>query len=107
MRLLYAANKVSTGAIEFLRCNGVSTVIVGGLALDYCVKQTLMQLRQPGFEVIVNLGASRGLSAETTAAALNEMQEQDVRQDSGDTFVFAERFIQHLRLSFGIKDRAA
>lgn len=74
-----AAEKVSTGAIEFLKYNGVESVIVGGLALDYCVKQTVVQLRKAGFDVIVNLGASRGLMMETTTKALMEMRGQGVR----------------------------
>ena len=31
---------LSTGAIEYLRCHGITTVICGGLATDYCVKNT-------------------------------------------------------------------
>ena len=30
---------LSTGAIEYLRCHGITTVICGGLATDYCVKK--------------------------------------------------------------------
>jgi len=74
-----AAEKVSTGAIEFLKYNGVESVIVGGLALDYCVKQTVIQLCRAGLAVIVNLGASRGLAAATVTQALQEMREQGVR----------------------------
>ena len=47
-------DRLSTGAIEFLRASGVSTVLVGGLATDYCVCTTALQLRRAGFEVIVN-----------------------------------------------------
>ncbi len=72
------AEKLSTGVIEFLKYNEITTVIVGGLALDICVKQTVMQLRKAGFRVIVNLGACRGLSVETTEKALAEMLEHGV-----------------------------
>lgn len=70
------AEKVSTGLIEFLRCKGVETVIVGGLATDYCVKQTVLQLLAAGFETIVNLGACRGLASDTTEQAILQMQQQ-------------------------------
>jgi nicotinamidase/pyrazinamidase len=70
------AEKVSTGLIEFLRCKGVQTVIVGGLATDYCVKQTVLQLLAAGFETIVNLGACRGLASDTTEQAILQMQQQ-------------------------------
>ena len=39
------ANTLSTGAIEYLREHGITTVICGGLATDYCVKNTVLQLR--------------------------------------------------------------
>ncbi len=70
------AGKLSTGVIEFLKCHGIGTVIVGGLATDYCVKNTVLQLLAAGFAVIVNLGACRGISPETVGKALFEMQEK-------------------------------
>lgn len=66
-------NKISTGAIEYLRFHGITTVICGGLATDYCVKNTVLQLRDAGFEVILNKAACRGIAPETTEAALQEM----------------------------------
>ena len=68
------AETVSTGAIEFLQAKGVRTVIVGGLATDYCVKTTVLQLLRAGLQVIVNLGACRGLQADSTALAIEEMK---------------------------------
>ncbi|MGE3320088.1 MAG: nicotinamidase [Candidatus Berkiella sp.] len=70
------AERVSTGLIEFLRSKGVKTVIVGGLATDYCVKETVLQLLAAGFATIVNLGACRGLTKETTEQAITLMQQQ-------------------------------
>jgi nicotinamidase/pyrazinamidase len=63
----------STGVIEWLRQRRVETVLVGGLATDYCVKTTVLQLRRAGFRVIVNLAACRGVAGETTAAAIAAM----------------------------------
>ena len=69
----YLAEKRSTGVIEFLRHNGVERVLVGGLALDYCVKTTALQLRRAGFEVIVYLLACRAMNdAGITLAASQE-----------------------------------
>ncbi|MEO4049350.1 nicotinamidase [Pseudomonas sp. CAU 1711] len=68
------AEKRSTGAIEFLRQNGVQRVLVGGLALDYCVKTTALQLRRAGFAVDVYLPACRAIAAETADAACAEMR---------------------------------
>ena len=67
------AERQSTGVIEFLKCQGVETVLVGGLATDYCVKTTALQLRRAGFRVVVNLAACRGIAPETVQAALREM----------------------------------
>ncbi|WP_407331913.1 nicotinamidase [Enterovibrio sp. 27052020O] len=66
--------KLSTGLIEWLTAQHVKTVLVGGLATDYCVKTTALQLKTHGhFDVWVNLDACRGIANETTAAACNEM----------------------------------
>lgn len=66
----------STGAIEWLRERGVKVLIVGGLATDYCVKTTVMQLLRAGFQVIVNLGACRGISSDSTSEAIATMRQQ-------------------------------
>jgi nicotinamidase/pyrazinamidase len=68
--------RLSTGVIEFLRSRQITTVIVGGLALDYCVKTTVLQLLRAGFQVIVNLAACRGLAQATSEIALSEMKNQ-------------------------------
>ena len=64
---------ISTGVIEYLRDRGVKVVVVGGLATDYCVKNTVLQLRRAGFAVILNRAACRGVADDTTEAALEAM----------------------------------
>lgn len=71
-------NTLSTGAIEFLRCHGITTIICGGLATDYCVKNTVLQLVAAGFDVVLNKAACRGIAPDTVAAALAEMAEAGV-----------------------------
>lgn len=68
------ANTRSTGVIEWLRARGVSHVILGGLATDYCVKTTVLQLCDAGFNVVVNLAACRGIAPDTVAEAQQAMQ---------------------------------
>lgn len=70
------AEHMSTGIIEYLNANAVSTVIVGGLATDYCVQHTVLQLLSAGFTVIVNSAAIRGVAQETSQAAINNMIKQ-------------------------------
>lgn len=72
------SEKLSTGVIEYLKWNSVDVVIVGGLATDYCVKTTAMQLRKNGFLVIVNLEACRGVAPETTQKAIEEMSNNEI-----------------------------
>ncbi|KFZ37847.1 amidase [Shewanella mangrovi] len=68
------ANRISTGVIEWLQQKEVNTVIVGGLALDFCVKTTALQLAEAGFRVYLNLAACRAISEEGAQQACNEMQ---------------------------------
>ncbi|MBP2645091.1 MAG: nicotinamidase/pyrazinamidase [Firmicutes bacterium] len=68
------AQSLSTGVIEYLLQHQIDTVIVGGLATDYCVKTTVLQLLGAGFKVVVNLGACRGITPETTQQAIEQMQ---------------------------------
>ena len=73
------ANTLSTGVIEFLKLHGITTVICGGLATDYCVKNTVLQLKAAGFDVILNKAACRGIAPETVATALEEMTRAGVK----------------------------
>lgn len=68
-------NKQTTGLIEFLKCNDIDTVIVGGLATDYCVATTAKQLHSAGFSVIINLASCRGIAEDTVESAIKEMKE--------------------------------
>ncbi|KPN70764.1 nicotinamidase [Neisseria sp. 83E34] len=69
--------RLSTGLIEWLTLQNTNTVIVGGLATDYCVKTTVLQLLKGGkWRVIVNAAACRGIAPETVEAAWQEMKAQ-------------------------------
>jgi len=70
--------RLSTGLIEFLKSKNIENVIVGGLATDYCVKTTAIQLNKAGFNVIVNLKACRGISIDTVESSLDEMKYQNI-----------------------------
>ncbi|MDN2661919.1 isochorismatase family protein [Psychromonas sp. 14N.309.X.WAT.B.A12] len=68
----------STGVIEWLKEKKVNEVIVGGLATDYCVKTTVLQLVKAGFKVILNKAACRGIADDSIQSAYQEMQEVGV-----------------------------
>lgn len=71
-------NTMSTGAIEFLKCNNIKTVIVGGLATDYCVATTAKQLKTAGFSVIINLSSCRGIDKDGIDTAIAEMKDMGI-----------------------------
>lgn len=68
------SDNLSTGVIEYLNSVSITTVIVGGLATDYCVKTTALQLKRAGFNVIVNLDACRGIAEGSVSEAIEEMK---------------------------------
>jgi nicotinamidase/pyrazinamidase len=68
------AKKLSTGLIEFLKVHDIKVAIVGGLALDYCVKETVLELLDAGFYVVVNLAGCRSVAKTTEEPAILEMQ---------------------------------
>lgn len=72
------SEKMSTGVIEYLKLNEIGNVIVGGLATDYCVKTTALQLQRAGFNVFVNLQACRGIAKGSVAEAIKEMQQAGI-----------------------------
>jgi nicotinamidase/pyrazinamidase len=67
-------NKKSTGVIEYLAYNKIETVIVGGLATEFCAMTTAMQLHDAGFNVIFNLAASRGINQDDVVKAVAQME---------------------------------
>lgn len=75
----WETRKRSTGVIEYLKCENIKTVIVGGLATDYCVATTALQLKDAGFEVIVNLKASRAIHPISEKDAITEMLEAGIK----------------------------
>ena len=66
--------RMSTGVIEWLKAREASHVLVGGLATDFCVKATALQLQRAGFQVVLNLAACRGIAEQSTEQSLTEMR---------------------------------
>jgi nicotinamidase/pyrazinamidase len=71
--------KLSTGVIEWLKSKDVGYVVVGGLALDYCVETTAVQLAKAGFKVIVNLSACRAVDPSKVSEACGRMATYGIR----------------------------
>ncbi len=64
-----------TGLAVRLARDGVKRVWIGGLALDVCVRATVLQALGEDFAVHLIVDATRPLSAERGAEALREMRE--------------------------------
>lgn len=69
-----------TDLAERLKERGITRVFVGGLATDYCVKNTALDAVRHGFDSVVVLEACRGIDVPpgTVDVALVEMQQQGV-----------------------------
>jgi len=52
-----------TDLAERLRRRGVERVVIGGLTLDYCVKETALDALKAGFDVLVLEDATRAVEA--------------------------------------------
>jgi nicotinamidase/pyrazinamidase len=52
-----------TALAERLGARGVDRVVVGGLATDYCVKETVLDARRQAFEVVVVADGTAGIEA--------------------------------------------
>ena len=63
-----------TGMNRILKRNGISELIVYGIATDYCVKATAIDAARAGFRVTVVESLCRGVSPDTTARAIEEMK---------------------------------
>jgi nicotinamidase/pyrazinamidase len=61
-----------TGLAEHLQRHEIRTVFVGGLAAEYCVKQTVLNALRHGFETFVLADATRGISQCDSARAIEE-----------------------------------
>ena len=65
-----------TGLAELLRERGVTELLVGGLATDYCVKNTVLDALREGFKVKALTEAMRGVNLRPgdDARAVEEMR---------------------------------
>lgn len=68
-------NNCSTGLALYLKQKGISTVVLAGLATDYCVKYSALDALKLGFKTIVVEDGCRGVNRESddSAKALKEI----------------------------------
>lgn len=68
-----------TGLAVHLRRRGVRRLVVGGLALDVCVRATVLDARKAGFEVLLLRDATRPVDPAAGREALSEMERAGVK----------------------------
>jgi nicotinamidase/pyrazinamidase len=68
-----------TGLATALRARGVRRLWIGGLALDVCVRATVLEALREGFEVRLIRDGTRPVEAAAGARALAEMQTAGAR----------------------------
>lgn len=79
-------NALSTGFSEYLIINTeIDTFIIGGLALDYCVYQSICQLKsfldmceEYDCRIILNLSATAGVAPDTEAKAREDLEKMGI-----------------------------
>ena len=64
---------------EDLRARGVTNLVVGGLATDYCVRASVLDACRAGLDVTVVTDAVAGISPDGAARALEEMRRAGAR----------------------------
>lgn len=70
-----AADPEGRGLVHLLRRHDVATLYVGGLATEYCVRASVLDSLQHGFDTVVLLDAVRGIDVQAgdVVRALDEM----------------------------------
>lgn len=64
---------------KVLKDAGVKTIIVYGIATDYCVKATVLDGLRDGYNVVVISDLCRGVTDDTSKSALDEMKEKGAK----------------------------
>jgi nicotinamidase/pyrazinamidase len=67
-----------TGMNLFLRKNKINKVVIYGIATDYCVRATALDALIAGYKVILIKNLCRGVAANTSKKAIEEMKSKGI-----------------------------
>jgi nicotinamidase/pyrazinamidase len=75
------ARRGDTGLGDFLKEKGIRKVFIAGLALDYCIKFTVLDAVSLGFETYLIVDATRAVNLQPTDGdlAIREMESAGVK----------------------------
>lgn len=84
-----------TSLADDLDARGIEHLVVGGLATDYCVKESVLDALRRGYRVTILTDAVRGIDAEAgdTDTALEEMRRAGARLVSSDGLLDEESLV--------------
>ena len=68
----------STGLLDYLKANNVTSIDYVGLVTEYCVKFTVLDSIEEGFKTRVILSGIKGINLEESNKALNEMKSKGI-----------------------------
>lgn len=82
----YAEDPITGHSLpEWLESRGITSVVLGGLALDYCVGKSAIDLRtKANVDVTVALDATRGIADESINQMLAAFEEHGIRTATTD-----------------------
>jgi nicotinamidase/pyrazinamidase len=63
---------------DILQQRGVTRLVIYGIATDYCIKATVLDALERGYQVIVIKTLIRGVAPDTSREALREMEQKGV-----------------------------
>lgn len=67
-------NKKGASLVDALRSHGVHLVVVVGIAFDYCVKATALDLKGAGFDVVVDSTFTAAVHPENNPATIADLE---------------------------------
>jgi len=68
----------STGLLNYLNANNVTSIDYVGLATEYCIKFTVLDSIEEGFKTRVILDCIKGINLQESNKVLNEMQSKGI-----------------------------
>jgi nicotinamidase/pyrazinamidase len=72
-------NGQSTGLEARLKKDGIKRLIIYGIATDYCVKETALDAKKAGFDVVFVKELSRGVAEDSIKAAIEQMKSAGIK----------------------------
>ena len=74
----FGHSKEDTELLAYLQSQKITQVVVGGLALDYCVIETALDAKKAGFDTTIIIDGTAGVNSETSQFAIQRAKEAGI-----------------------------